>query len=332
MPRTLTIPVLTAALGLAAAGAPAHGQTQHLLVGDYAGDRIVRFGWPDGRVIDHFVAAGLSPLANTRTMVLGPDGLLYVASQITDSVLRYDAGTGEYLGEFVAPGFGGLEGPIGIVFTPDGDLLVSSRANDRVLRFEGGTGAAMGAFVAPRSGGLDVPHKGLVFAANGSLLVSSFQNDSVLRYDGQTGAFLEVAVESGELGLDQPTDLALLPDGRVLVCSYASDAILEIDPEGEVSVFVAASTTPLDQPQDIELAPDGTVFVSYNGRDGGVLRFAQDGAYLGVFLTGTAGGIDGFPASLLFVPEPCEADFDGDGSLTIFDFLAFQNAFDAGCP
>ncbi|UYV11372.1 MAG: hypothetical protein NCW75_08650 [Phycisphaera sp.] len=26
------------------------------------------------------------------------------------------------------------------------------------------------------------------------------------------------------------------------------------------------------------------------------------------------------------------ADFDGDGDLTIFDFLAFQNAFDAGCP
>ena len=26
----------------------------------------------------------------------------------------------------------------------------------------------------------------------------------------------------------------------------------------------------------------------------------------------------------------CYADFDGDGSLTIFDFLAFQNAFDSG--
>ncbi|MFI4897322.1 MAG: GC-type dockerin domain-anchored protein [Phycisphaerales bacterium JB059] len=25
------------------------------------------------------------------------------------------------------------------------------------------------------------------------------------------------------------------------------------------------------------------------------------------------------------------ADFDGDGALTLFDFLAFQNAFDAGC-
>jgi hypothetical protein len=28
--------------------------------------------------------------------------------------------------------------------------------------------------------------------------------------------------------------------------------------------------------------------------------------------------------------EPCRADIDGDGALTLFDFLAFQNAFDAG--
>ena len=27
---------------------------------------------------------------------------------------------------------------------------------------------------------------------------------------------------------------------------------------------------------------------------------------------------------------PCRADLDGDGELTLFDFLAFQNAFDAG--
>lgn len=29
--------------------------------------------------------------------------------------------------------------------------------------------------------------------------------------------------------------------------------------------------------------------------------------------------------------NPCPADFDGDGALTIFDFLAFQNAFISGC-
>jgi glycosylphosphatidylinositol phospholipase D len=34
----------------------------------------------------------------------------------------------------------------------------------------------------------------------------------------------------------------------------------------------------------------------------------------------------------LFQDADPRADFDGDGALTIFDFLAFQNAFDLGCP
>ncbi|MFI4881201.1 MAG: GC-type dockerin domain-anchored protein [Phycisphaerales bacterium JB064] len=33
----------------------------------------------------------------------------------------------------------------------------------------------------------------------------------------------------------------------------------------------------------------------------------------------------------LFDTGDPRADFDGDGALTLFDFLAFQNAFDAGC-
>ena len=34
----------------------------------------------------------------------------------------------------------------------------------------------------------------------------------------------------------------------------------------------------------------------------------------------------------LFDAGDLTADFDGDGALTLFDFLAFQNEFDAGCP
>ena len=34
----------------------------------------------------------------------------------------------------------------------------------------------------------------------------------------------------------------------------------------------------------------------------------------------------------LFAAGDLRADFDGDGSLTLFDFLEFQNQFDAGCP
>jgi len=34
----------------------------------------------------------------------------------------------------------------------------------------------------------------------------------------------------------------------------------------------------------------------------------------------------------VLVGDPCPADLDGDGELTLFDFLAFQNLFDAGDP
>ncbi|MFI4883036.1 MAG: GC-type dockerin domain-anchored protein [Phycisphaerales bacterium JB064] len=43
----------------------------------------------------------------------------------------------------------------------------------------------------------------------------------------------------------------------------------------------------------------------------------------------TEAGIDAF-AIIVDGGSACRADFDGDGSLSIFDFLAFQNAFDAG--
>ncbi|OAB56649.1 hypothetical protein AY599_24865 [Leptolyngbya valderiana BDU 20041] len=36
--------------------------------------------------------------------------------------------------------------------------------------------------------------------------------------------------------------------------------------------------------------------------------------------------------SIEIASDVCAADFDGDGELTLFDFLAFQNAFDAGEP
>jgi len=42
------------------------------------------------------------------------------------------------------------------------------------------------------------------------------------------------------------------------------------------------------------------------------------------------GRVDAYEAVLAATGGPCAADFDGDGELTLFDFLAFQSAFDAG--
>ncbi len=46
--------------------------------------------------------------------------------------------------------------------------------------------------------------------------------------------------------------------------------------------------------------------------------------------TGVRDGVLGH--AFLFIPIECAQDIDGDGQLTIFDFLAFQNLFDAGDP
>jgi len=64
------------------------------------------------------------------------------------------------------------------------------------------------------------------------------------------------------------------------------------------------------------------------------LGFAFDAPADGAYLTvrGTIGPDAWTHIDLVSLVggEPCRADFDGDGQLTIFDFLAFQNAFDAG--
>jgi hypothetical protein len=48
--------------------------------------------------------------------------------------------------------------------------------------------------------------------------------------------------------------------------------------------------------------------------------------------TGDADGILACFDNVVIEKAACAADFDGDGALTLFDFLAFQNAFDAMDP
>ncbi|MEO1279850.1 MAG: hypothetical protein AAFV77_12905, partial [Planctomycetota bacterium] len=57
----------------------------------------------------------------------------------------------------------------------------------------------------------------------------------------------------------------------------------------------------------------------------------EDVAAYDVVVTNSAGSVTSEPG-VIARQVVCRADLDGDGSLTLFDFLAFQNAFDAGCP
>ncbi len=66
-----------------------------------------------------------------------------------------------------------------------------------------------------------------------------------------------------------------------------------------------------------------------NGREADLIRINPVTGMVSV--PGNTGivGVDGMAAA---ASCGCRADFDRDGKLTIFDFFAFQDAFDAGCP
>ncbi|MFI4883238.1 MAG: GC-type dockerin domain-anchored protein [Phycisphaerales bacterium JB064] len=71
--------------------------------------------------------------------------------------------------------------------------------------------------------------------------------------------------------------------------------------------------------------PDVHLIIIANGETGGTgCRADLDG-------DGSLTIFDFLTFQNLFDAGDLTADFDGDGSLTIFDFLTFQNEFDAGC-
>ncbi|UYV13147.1 MAG: integrin alpha [Phycisphaera sp.] len=82
-----------------------------------------------------------------------------------------------------------------------------------------------------------------------------------------------------------------------------------------------------DGRDDIMVGTDGAApgrsYVIY-GREGGCLADLDGDGELTVF--------DFVEFQNLFAAGSSEADFDGDGSLTVFDFLTYINAFNLGCP
>ena len=139
------------------------------------------------------------------------------------------------------------------------------------------------------------------------------------------GAFDLLAPNDGTAGMPRPEELALWGGAATMQWSRASGFVVRYNLE-------IATDEAFSQP--VFVASDLTErrFVL----PAGVLDFGTT-YYWQVTATNLAGQTIASNAPWTFrtVNEPmrdCPADFDGDGQLTIFDFLAFQNAFAIGCP
>ena len=267
-------------------------------------------------------ACALGLLAGAASSALAQDTLYGLRSPTSPALFTIDTSSGsEDLVELVT----GAEAIFsGMTFDENGDLYCIDGFNDglsdRLFRIDPATAA--GTVVGDtgenwnfRSVAFD-PSSGTLYAARDSQLYTA---------DRSTGAVSFVANVSGP-GLDQLTTLVIADDGTAYGSDIGDATVFEIDlATGEATALGNAFPGTRNWFNDLALSSDGTL---WGAREQG------GGLYTIDRTTGAATLVFPGPTyrSIAFeqTGEPCRVDFDGDGELTIFDFLAFQNAFDAG--
>jgi sugar lactone lactonase YvrE len=187
------------------------GPDGDLYVGDFAGDRVLRYDGQSGAYLGDFVPAGLGGLNGPDAgLVFGPEGDLYVPSFESNRVLRYDGQSGAFLGTVLGPAQG-LSRPRTIRFRDDGWLYVTSWGSNRVLRLAHGATTPEPFVTVTRPTGLEFE------PGSGHLLVTSDQNGAVRRFSGVDGSLLQVLIPAASSPTSGATWIALLPDPRLLL-------------------------------------------------------------------------------------------------------------------
>src|SRR5262245_2943021 len=186
MRKRATIAITIAAAISSGALESAALATEQLLVSSFFSDQVTRHSLPDCALIGTLqTGVGLDGALCAR---VGPDGLLYVASEGTDTIQRYNVESGAFIDTFVTAGSGGLDGPTGTTWNALGQLIVASLNNCMVPQYDGVTGASLGTLVTSGTNGLNGPDNGTIIGPDGDLYVPSYFQNRVLRFDGETGA------------------------------------------------------------------------------------------------------------------------------------------------
>lgn len=281
---------------LAGLSAVSLAPAQELLVTNFFSDRVNRFDLASGAYLGSLqLGVGLDGALATR---VGPDGLLYVASEGSNTIQRYNPSSGAFVDTFVTAGSGGLNGPTGMAWGPDGNLYVPSFNSDQVLRYDGTTGAFLGVAVTAGQGGLDGPDNGTIFGPDGALYIPSYNSARILRWDPSTGD-----TTSFVASVQRPRVLVFRGD-RLYVTAETNDVVKSYDAASGAFTgnLVPPGTGGLDVPIGLVFGPLGDLYVS-SGTNDNVLHYDAGGAFLGEFLAPGAGGNDG-PTFLTIIPEP----------------------------
>jgi RHS repeat-associated protein len=139
-----------------------------------------------------------------------------------------------------------------------------------------------------------------------------------------------------DVALDHPTDLAIEPDGRILVADTGSDVVRAIDPVTRTVETIAgngsegfsgdggpATQSQLHDPQDVAVAPDGSILIADTGNRR-IRRVAPDGTISTVAGSGAATGADqdGVAATATALQDPTDVAVASDGTIYVVEGAA----------
>ena len=182
---------------------------------------------PGGITIFGKTRSGAGILAEPRDVALAPDGLLYVADAAASRIVAFRPdGSVAYQWGRKGTGDGEFNEPWGLAVSPTGEVYVADTWNHRIQKFD-----RTGRFLAKWGGFYD---------AKGQL-------------DVQPGSFWG------------PRDVAVAPDGNVLVTDTGNKRVQVFDPSGRyVSMFGGDGTEPgrLREPVGIAIDAAGNVYVA----------------------------------------------------------------------
>ena len=285
----------------------ATANASELLVSNYFGDNVARFDLSNGSFLGNLSGGTIDGTLATR---VGPDGLLYVCSEVNNTIQRFSLSTNSYVNTFASGT--GLNSPTSITFDSSGNALVGNFNDSTVAKFNS-AGIFQGFTVSSGANGLNGPDVGTVIGPDGKLYVPSFNNNTILTFNPTTGAFLATFANSTS-GLTQPRTI-LFRDNLVWVTSDSGNKVLRYNLNGTLfDTFVTAGSGQLSGASGMAFGEDGFLYVS-SWRNNRVNKYSMvDGSFVSAFASGS--NLNG-PTYLTVVPEPLTLTGFGIGLLAV---------------
>lgn len=217
----------------------------------------------------------------------------------------------------VAPGVGG---GVGAMFWGDQLSYTLSRAN-----LDGSGATVLRSTAFHRGVAVDEPNGKVYWSTD----ISKFRGNIVR--SNLDGSAVQTVITSIEM-LFKPNSIALdLAAGKIYWTDYVVDVVrrANLDGTGLEDLFIVPGNF---NPRGVALdLAAGKVYwgqdVDFDGSAGRLMRMDLDGARPEIVLNNV-----GLVNDLVVVQDACQADFNGDGTVNVQDFLAYLVAYSEGLP